>query len=403
MKTTITYLLYKAKTNSRGLCPIRCRVTYLKKRKEFSSGIFINPSFWNSKKQQAEPPEPDLDYINTQLSLIRQDLNQAFLFLQVKGTPFTVLDIYQQYKGETPKDELGVIEVYKLHNDRIKKLIGIEIKQVTYNKYLESGKHLQDFIKHKFKAHDICFNMLKNNFLDDYEYFLKTEKKLQQSTLNKAIQRFRKVLKYAIAEDYLNKDPFILFRYKTVKKEVIFLSVDELQKLENHHFKITRMEKVKDLFIFCCYTGLAYKEMALIKKANVVKEFDDNLWLHIKRSKTSKLYKVPLLPKALEILEKYNDEDEVLIFKNISNQRFNGYLKEIADVAGINKNLTHHIARKTFASTVLLYNDVPMEIVSELLGHSSMKVTQASYGKIVQKSISKEILRISNLLKSINP
>jgi integrase len=229
------------------------------------------------------------------------------------------------------------------------------------------------------------------------------EKKLQQSTLNKAIQRFRKVVKYAIAEDYLLKDPFILFRYKTVKKEVIFLSVDELQKLENLHFKITRMEKVKDLFIFCCYTGLAYKEMALLKKENVVKEFDDNLWLHIKRSKTSKLYKVPLLPKALEILEKYNDEDEVLIFKNISNQRLNGYLKEIADVVGLKKNLTHHMARKTFASTVLLYNDVPMEIVSELLGHSSMKVTQASYGKIVQKSISKEILRISNLLKSINP
>ena len=335
--------------------------------------------------------------------MIRQVLNQAFLFLQVKGTPFTVLDIYKKYKGEAPKDELGVIEVYKLHNARIKKLIGIEIKQVTYSKYLESGKHLQDFIKHKFKARDICFNMLKSNFLDDYEYFLKTEKKLQQSTLNKAIQRFRKVVKYAIAEDYLLKDPFILFRYKTVKKEVIFLSVDELQKLENLHFKITRMEKVKDLFIFCCYTGLAYKEMALLKKENVVKEFDDNLWLHIKRSKTSKLYKVPLLPKALEILEKYNDEDEVLIFKNISNQRLNGYLKEIADVVGLKKNLTHHMARKTFASTVLLYNDVPMEIVSELLGHSSMKVTQASYGKIVQKSISKEILRISNLLKSINP
>ena len=402
-KQNIIFVISSSRTRKDSKASLMGRITYLKKRKQFTTGIFINPSFWNSKKQQAEPLEPDVNYINTQLSLIRQDLNQVFLFLQVKGTPFTVLDIYKKYKGEAPKDELGVIEVYKLHNARIKKLIGIEIKQVTYSKYLESGKHLQDFIKHKFKARDICFNMLKSNFLDDYEYFLKTEKKLQQSTLNKAIQRFRKVVKYAIAEDYLLKDPFILFRYKTVKKEVIFLSVDELQKLENLHFKITRMEKVKDLFIFCCYTGLAYKEMALLKKENVVKEFDDNLWLHIKRSKTSKLYKVPLLPKALEILEKYNDEDEVLIFKNISNQRLNGYLKEIADVVGLKKNLTHHMARKTFASTVLLYNDVPMEIVSELLGHSSMKVTQASYGKIVQKSISKEILRISNLLKSINP
>ena len=263
MKLNILFILSKTKLNKKGKCPIKCRLTYNKKRHHFSSSLYTNPSFWNGKQQLAEPPEPDVDYINTQLSLIRQHLNQAFLFLQVKGAPFTVLDIYSQYKGETPKDELGVIEVYKLHNDRIKKLIGIEIKQVTYNKYLESGKHLQDFIKHKFKTHDICFNMLKSNFLDDYEYFLKTEKKLQQSTLNKVIQRFRKVIKYAIAEDYLNKDPFILFRYKTVKKEVIFLSVDELQKLENHHFKIARMEKVKDLFIFCCYTGLAYKEMCV--------------------------------------------------------------------------------------------------------------------------------------------
>ena len=179
---------------------------------------------------------------------------------------------------------------------------------------------------------------------------------------------------------------------------MIFLTVEELKRLENQHFNFIRMEKIKDLFIFCCYTGLAYKEMALLKKEDVVKEFDDNLWLHIKRSKTSKLYKVPLLPRALEIIEKYKDEDEILIFKNISNQRFNGYLKEIADVVGIDKNLTHHMARKTFASTVLLYNDVPMEIVSELLGHSSIKVTEASYGKIVQRSVSNEIGRISRKL-----
>ncbi len=397
MKLNILFIANKRKVTSTGKCTLLCRITYRKSRKSLSTGLMVNPLLWNSKKQQAEPPEPDESYINTQLSLIRQNLNQAFLFLQVKGTSFTVLDIYHQYKGEAPKDELGVIEVYKLHNARIKRLIGIEIKQVTYQKYLESGKHLQDFIKHRFKAHDTCFNMVKSNFLNDYEYYLKTEKNMQQSTLNKAIQRFRKVVKYAISEGYLNKDPFLLFKYKTVRKEVIFLTVEELQKLENHHFKFTRIEKVKDLFIFCCYTGLAYKEMATLKKEDIVKEFDNNLWLHIKRSKTSKLYKVPLLPKALEILEKYKDENSELIFTNISNQRFNGYLKEIADVVGIKKNLTHHIARKTFASTVLLYNDVPMEIVSELLGHSSIKTTEASYGKIVQKKVSLEMDRLKGI------
>ncbi len=395
MKLNILFILSKSKLNKKGKCPIKCRLTYNKKRMHFATGSYMNPSNWKSKQQLVEPPEPDNQYINTQLSLIRQNLNQAFLFLQVKGSSFTVLDIYKQYKGETPKDEVGVMEAYRLHSDRIKKLIGIEIKEVTYQKYLESGVHLQDFIRHKFKTKDIHLKALRSSFLEQYEYFLKTERNLAQSTLNKAIQRFRKVIKYAISEDYLNKDPFLLFKYKTVRKEVIFLTVDELQKLENHHFKIARIEKVKDLFIFCCYTGLAYKEMASIKKKDIVKEFDDNLWLKIKRSKTNKLYKVPLLPKALEILEKYNEEDSVFVFTNISNQRFNAYLKEIADVVGIEKNLTHHIARKTFASTVLLYNDVPMEIVSELLGHSSIKITEASYGKIVQKKVSEEMKRLN--------
>ena len=382
--------------NLKGLCPIRCRITFLKKRKEFSTGLFINPAFWDGKKQLVKPSDQS-EYINTQLSLIRQHLNQAFLFLQVKR--ITVLDIYKQYKGESPKDEIGVIQAYRLHSDRMKKLIGIEIKEVTYQKYLESGKHLQDFIKHKFKAKDIHLKALRASFLEQYEYYLKTDKKLAQSTLNKAIQRFRKVILYAIAEDYLTKDPFLLFKYKTVKKEVIFLTVDELQRLEEQSFDIARIEKVKDLFIFCCYTGLAYKEMASLTKEDIVTEFDANLWLNIHRTKTNKGYKVPLLPKALDIINKYKGEDDMLVFKNISNQRFNGYLKEIADVVGIKKTLTHHIARKTFASTVLLYNNVPMKIVSELLGHSSIKTTESSYGKIVQRSISKEINRLKNLKK----
>jgi len=378
--------------------PLVCRLTFQKKRKEFSTGMFINPTNWNSKRQFVEPPEPDVDYINTQLSLIRQNLNQAFLFLQVKGTSFTVLDIYNQYKGETPKDEVGVMEAYRLHSDRIKRLVGIDIKEVTYSKYLESGKHLQDFIKHKFKANDIHLKALRSSFLEQYSYFLKTEKNLAQSTLNKAIQRFRRVIKYAISEDYLSKDPFLLFKYKTVRKEVVFLTKEELRRLEEQSFDVTRIEKIKDLFIFCCYTGLAYKEMASLKKEDIVKEFDDNLWLKIHRSKTKKGYKIPLLPKALEIIDKYKGEDEVLVFMNISNQRFNGYLKEIADVTGIKKKLTHHMARKTFASTVLLYNDVPMEIVSKLLGHSKLQTTQDHYGQILERKVSEVMRKLSDRL-----
>ena len=147
------------------------------------------------------------------------------------------------------------------------------------------------------------------------------------------------------------------------------------------------------MFVFCCYTGLGFKEMTELKKQNITTEFDGELWLNITRTKTNRSYKVPLLPKAKEIMKLYNDNSDY-VFPSISNTHFNGYLKEIADVVGIDFNLTHHIARKTFASTVLLYNDVPMEIVSKLLGHSSMKVTQDSYGKVVEKKISLEMERL---------
>lgn len=394
MKLNILFLLYKAKTNSTGKCPVRCRVTYYNKRKEFSTGVFINPNNWLSKQQEIKPEEPDANLIETQLSLIRTNLTQAFLFLQVKGSDFTVDDIYKQYKGETPKKEFGVMEVYNLHSARIKKLLGIDIQLVTYQKYLESGVHLQSFIKHKFKAKDIQLKALKSSFVEHYEYFLKTGKKFQQSTLNKAIQRFRKVIRYAVAEDYLAKDPFMLYKAKRVKKEVLFLSPEQLKKLEETSFKIRRIQQIKDMFVFCCYTGLGFKEMVNLKKQNITTEFDGELWLNIYRSKTTRSYKVPLLPKAKEIMKQYDDDTNNFVFNKMSNVKFNAYLKEIAEVAGIEFNLTHHIARKTFASTVLLFNNVPMEVVSSLLGHSKMQTTQESYGKVVEKRISLEMERL---------
>jgi len=394
MKLNILFTINKSKINSKGLSALTCRLTYLKARKRFSTGISISPHLWNSKKQLIEPPEKDAELLNTQLSLIKTKLNQAFLFLQVKGSDFTVEDIYKQYKGETPKKEFGVIEVYNLHSDRISKLIGIEIKQVTYSKYLESGKHLKGFIRHKFKQKDIQLKALKSSFIANYEYYLKTEKKMQQSTLNKAIQRFRRVVKYAISEDYLDKDPFMLYKAKRIKKEVIYLSPEQLKKLEETDFSIKRIQQIKDMFVFCCYTGLAFKEIDSLKRQDIIVDFDGQLWIRIKRSKTERSYKVPLLPKALEIMKNYEDETNDFVFPRMSNVKFNAYLKEIADVVGIEFNLTHHIARKTFATTVLLYNGIPLDIVSKLLGHSKLQTTQDHYGEIVQKRISHEIEKL---------
>lgn len=402
-KLSILFLLQKVRINKQGKCPIRCRITYNEGRHEFATGLLINPNTWYSKLQQTKPPNEENNFVNTQLSLIKNKINQAFLFLQMKGSDFDVTDLYLIYKGEKPKKEKGILEVYTEYNSKIKKLIGKDIELVTYNKYLESYNHLKDFVRFKFNSADLKLKDVKSNFLDDYDYYLKTQKGknkqgLRQSTINKAIQRFRKTLKYAISEGYLEKDPFIMHTTKVVKKNIIFLTHEELLQLENHQFKTNRIQIIKELFLFCCYTGLAFKEMSLLKKSDIITGFDNNLWIVVKRNKTNRDYKVPLLPRAQKVLQIYNDDTSELVFPKISNQKFNEYLKEIAEIIGISKNLTHHIARKTFASTVLLYNDIPMEIVSELLGHSKLSTTQEHYAKVVNSKLSQHIIDLANKL-----
>ena len=404
-KLSILFLLQKSRINKQGKCPIRCRITFNEGRHEFATGLLINPNTWYSKLQQTKPPNEENNFVNSQLSLIKNKINQAFLYLQMKGLDFDVNDLYLIYKGEKPKKENGILEVYTEYNNKIKKLIGKDIELVTYNKYLESYNHIKDFVRFKFNSADLKLKDVKSNFLDDYDYYLKTQKGknkqgLNQSTINKAIQRFRKTLKYAISEGYLEKDPFIMYTAKVVKKNIVFLTKEELLKLENHQFKTARIHSVKELFVFCCYTGLAFKEMSLLKKSDIITGFDGNLWIVVKRSKTDRDYKVPLLPRAQKVLQIYNDDTSELVFPKMSNQKFNEYLKEIAEILDISKNLTHHIARKTFASTVLLYNDVPMEIVSELLGHSKLSTTQEHYAKVVQSKVSEEIEKLNiKLLK----
>ena len=396
-KLIILFVLKKNRANKKGHCPIRCRITYFQKRKEFSTGLFINPDHWNSKKQTAIIPNDN--FINNQLSLIKQKVNQAFLFLQVNSKNFDADDVYLQFKGESTKENKTLLDVFILHNNRMKKLIGKEYTKSTFHKFKEAKMHVGNFLKSSYKKSDILLEAIKSNFLNDFDFYLKTEKNHQQITINKSIQRVQKIIKLAVAEGFLKKDPFMLFRPKRVDLKVIFLTDEELKALENYTFSQLRLQQVQDMFIFCCYTGLAYQEMSALTEQHIKTGFDGNLWIEMYRQKTKSKIAVPLLPKAKELLKQYSNELPV-----ISNQKFNSYLKEIALVVGINKRVTHHTARKTFASTVLLYNDVPMEIVSELLGHSSIKITQSHYAKVVQQSVSKEMKKVqSKLLESKTP
>lgn len=393
----ILFYLNKSKINSKGVCPIKCRITYNKKRKEFSIGEFINPLEWSAKNQKANSQTIMNQQINIQLEIITANIKKEHLKLQLLDGEFGVEDIFVKYHGKTEKKDEYLISYFEKFLVKQSKLIDKDIKYTTWKKFEYVCHDLGRYIKANFGKKDYPLNKLDQSFLDNFEYYLKTVKNQKQITINKAIQRFRKPIRMAVAEGYLEKDPFVLHKSGRVRKEVIFLSTNELMLLEEHQFAQPRLQLVKDLFIFCCYTGLAYHEMSSLKSEHIVKGFDGNEWIQMKRLKTDKLISIPLLPKAKMILVKYH-EIGAYALPNFSNQKINSYLKEIAGMVGINKSISHHMARKTFASTVLLYNDVPMEIVSELLGHSSIKITQEYYGKIVQKRVSKEMQRLKRKL-----
>ena len=377
-KLAVLFFLQRNRTNKMGKCPIRCRITFLKTRKEFSTGIFIIPDDWDSGKQKASPPSTENTLLNNKLSLIHQQIDKAFLMLQILQNDFDVDDVYRKYKGEDSKEEITILGAYDLHNDKTKKLIGIDFNQLSWSRYVESRRKVALFITKSYKRKDVRLKDLDLKFIKDLEYFFKTELKLKQATVYRSIQRVKKIIQFAIAENYLKKDPFHLYKNKKYKTVIIYLTDEELKRLEKHTFSQIRLQQVKDLFVFCCYTGLAYTEMTTLTTNNIEVGFDGNEWIRMIRKKTNREISIPVLPKAKEILVKYEHE-----LPKISNQKFNSYLKEISTLLSVDKKLTPHIARKTSATTVLLYKNVPMEIVSDLLGHSNMNITQAHYGKVV--------------------
>jgi integrase len=389
----ILFIEGKNRKNKKNQSPLFCRLTLNGNRKQLSTGINIESEHWDAKNQVILKSHKSAVLYNSQLDAIKSKVNSIYMILRLQENPFSIEDIHDKYLGKEIKKSEFVLSYYKKYLAKIKKLVGLEIKDNTYNKFVYVGNHLEAFLKWKFKKTDFPLEELSLQFLDDFDYYLKTEKKQEQITINKTIQRLRTPIKQAISEGYLDRDPFILHKSKTVRKTVIFLTTEELKTLEETVLQQKRLSTIQDLFIFCCYTGLAFNEMTNLEKQNIQIGFDDINWIQMKREKTQRQISIPILPKAQEIIEKYSTDNN-RIFPPISNQKFNSYLKEISAITGIEKRLTHHIARKTFASTVLLYNNVPMEIVSELLGHSNMVITQESYGKVVQKKVSEEMKKL---------
>ncbi|MHB9143513.1 MAG: site-specific integrase, partial [Paludibacter sp.] len=277
----------------------------------------------------------------------------------------------------------------------------------TLKNYFTTKKYITKFLKEKLKTSDIYLHSLNYKFLVDFEYYLRTyipldhQSPMGNNTVMKHIERLRKMTNMAIRYEWLEKDPFVAFKQKFHRVERGFLTEEELKTIEEKDFSIPRLQQVKDLFIFSCYTGLAYIDVMKLTPDDVQIGIDKQIWLSTKREKNDNPVRVPLLPVAIEIINKYKDDIKAItkdkVFPPISNQRLNSYLKEIADLCGIKKNLTFHLARHTFATTVTLTNGVPIESVSKMLGHSKISTTQI-YAKVIEKKLGEDMEKLKERL-----
>ncbi|MBC35591.1 MAG: integrase [Bacteroidetes bacterium] len=327
----ILFIILKSRLNKNGKAAIKCRITYKRRRIEFATGFFVEPNNWVNLSQRINPKIKESELVNLQLEQIKHNINEIFYTLKLKNSSFDVEDILRVYRGENSDAERTILEVFEMHNKKLKSLIDVEYSASTHSKFIEAKKHLEGFILHHFKRKDYLLKNLKPKFIDEFEYYLKIEKKHKQITINKTIQRFRKIIKLAIYDGFLSKDPFMLYKPKPVKLEVVFLTPKELKQLENYKFRQARLEQVKNMFVFCCYTGLPYNEMACLKPEHIIKNSDGSIWIFIKRLKTSKPLSIPLLPKAkqlisideeLEALQNLEDLFNHLPYRNVQVEKF---------------------------------------------------------------------------------
>jgi len=285
---------------------------------------------------------------------------------------------------------------HKLHKD-------------TMRHYKTSQRYLNQFVKKEYKTSDIYLKDLNYSFIINFENYLRSfeptdhHKKIANNTAMRHIQRLRKMVTMAFHMEWIDRDPFVKFKPTIEKRERDFLSKNELEAIENFTTNIERLNIVKDLFIFSCYTGIAYVDIMQLTKDNILLGIDGGEWIITKRQKTNTPVKIPILEPAQRLISKYKDNVRAVskgtLFPVLSNQKINSYLKEIADVCGIQKNLTFHMARHTFATTVTLTNGVPIETVSKLLGHTKLSTTQI-YARVIDSKVSDDMNNLRNVLKT---
>jgi site-specific recombinase XerD len=378
---------------------IYLRITVDGRSNELSTKRLWDPGRWNARLGRATGNGEGAKNINTYLDTLVQEAHKARKVLMDNDREISAESIKNQMLGID--DRKMILEVFQNHNDQLAALVPREYSAGTLDLFKRTLNHTRSFIQWKYREGDMDIRKLNYEFISQYAFWLKSVRKCQHNSAMKYLTYFKKTVLLCVKYGWLKSDPFAGYNLNRKEVEKPYLTEEELERVATKSLCSSRLSNVRDIFVFCCYTGLAYIDAKQLKRSELVKGFDGEQWIVKNRQKTDSSSRIPLLPAALRILEKYEDDPQCQI-KNVvlpvlTNQKMNEYLKEIAERCDIEKQLTFHAARHTFATTVTLSNGVPMETVSKMLGHKNLRQTQ-HYAKIVDAKIAYDMKQLKEKL-----
>ena len=397
----ILFFIKRTRLLKTGESTIIVRITVNGIRDEFLLKRAVKPENWDSKKERILGNDDLSIELNRYLDSVRVSIYSIHRELEQNNKEITARIIKQRFLGQNQSSKT-ILELFADHNKKMNALVGKEFSQKTADRYNVTIKHLKEFIQRQYRCSDLCISEITYQFISDFDIFLKTDKKCIHNSAVKHLKALKKIIRIALINEWIKRNPFENYKLKEYPVEKDFLTQEELNRIITKEIHIERLKLVRDIFVFCCYTGLSYIDVKCLTPEHLATDNQNNVWIYKTRQKTKNMCRIPLLEPARRIIEKYK-EHPVCISENVllpvsSNQKLNSYLLEIADICDIHKTITMNIARHTFATTVTLSNGVSLESVSRMLGHDNIRSTQI-YAKITDTKIGREMQTLANKLR----
>ena len=392
MRSTFKVLFFVKRNAAKknGNAPIIARITIDQIVAQFNTKLEINPINWSVSAGKAAGRSAEAVSINSMLDSIRSSVHQHYHSLLEMDGYVTAERVKNAFLGKIERGKT-LIEFFEMHNEQYLQKVKMNTADKTYSRYELTKKRLLEFMKLKYSVSDMLIKEINVVFIDNFLLHIKNHYGCTHNTAMKFVQRFRTVVNFAKNTGLVTADPFGNYKVKFEQTDRDYLTMEEITAIYNKKFTSKRLEQVRDLFIFSCYTALSYIDVCELTQENIRTSFDGNLWIMTKRHKTNVASNIRLLEIPKAILEKYKDKlPNGMILPIISNQKVNDYLKEIATICNINKNLTFHVARHSCATSVLIANGVPIETVSKILGHTNIRTTQI-YARITDVKVSNDM------------